>query len=281
MHGKINQKSDANTTLKENSVDLKIQPNSVSVLAATNDKNSSDTDSSGKEGLSEKAGVDDKSLRPIDKKLGSESAAFAETLGQSVKGSSVAKKDVFLNSAKPEDVRQTLMGEVVQNVNVNALKGGGEMRLVIHPEELGEVKIKVGSKEGRIDVQISAKNEEVASIIRNGSKELENSLGSQNLSLARFEVTVSDSAVVSLDPKSSLGDHFLSQQNSHQGNMQSNSSMADDRGFTRWDNQGSQRQSSAEFLADDRLRSSSHATPVRAKQHYSSRNGSQRLDVVA
>ena len=43
---------------------------------------------------------------------------------------------------------------------------------------------------------MQAENEEVAKMIRGGSKDLEASLKDQNLSLAKFEVTVSDSSSV-------------------------------------------------------------------------------------
>lgn len=280
MHN--NAKHAAKDGNKLEASEAKGQAPNISLLNAAREQNPGEAENSGKDSLQRGADQDDKSAKAPGKRLNSDAAAFADALGQSVKGSGVAKKDVYLNSAKPEDMKQTLVGEVVQNVNANAVKGGGEMRLVIHPEELGEVKIKVGSKEGKIEVHISAKNEEVASMIRSGSKDLESSLGNQNLSLARFEVTVSDSAVVSTDTKSSLADQFLSQQqsSSHQGNMQSNSSMADDRGFARWDSQ-SQRQGTAELLGDDLGRSKTKSTPARGKQNYAQRSSSQRLDVVA
>src|SRR4029077_7927749 len=111
-----------------------------------------------------------------------------------------------------------------------------EMRLVIHPDDLGEVKLKVGTKNGKVEVQVMAENEDVAKMIRAGSKELEASLKSQNLSLAKFEVSVSDaSSVVSTDTKSGLNEQFLSQnQQQHKSSAFAQGSLGDDSRGARW-----------------------------------------------
>ena len=96
-------------------------------------------------------------------------------------------RDVFVPGLdKPEQLRSALLGEIGNGVATHAFKGGGEMRLIIHPEDLGEVKLKVGTKNGKVEVMVTADNEDVAKILRRGSKELEASLKEQNLSLSKI-----------------------------------------------------------------------------------------------
>jgi flagellar hook-length control protein FliK len=174
-------------------------------------------------------------------------------------------------------MRPTLLNEVNQGVSLQALKGGGEMRLVINPPELGEIKLQIGTKNGKVDVQVTAQNESVASVIRSGSKELERSLRDESLSLTKFDVTVTpDAPVAATDTRNSLSDQFL-QQNQQNGFLQAG---ADDKGFNRWDGNQNQRQgSNAGSMAEDQGRNtasrpdSSRTTP--------SRDTTRRLDVVA
>lgn len=189
-------------------------------------------------------------------------------------------KDIQLPSANPTEMRGILTGEVNQGVSLQALKGGGEMRLIIHPEQLGEVKLHVGTKDGKVEVKITAENEEVAKVIRSGSKELEASLKDQNLSLTKFDVSVAD-GVASLDNgKGSLTDQFLQQQNPQ--NSLSNMFSRDDGQSSRWDNQnshGNARDGSGGAMAqenENRRNSSSFS-----KQTERAKDSSRKLDVVA
>lgn len=189
-------------------------------------------------------------------------------------------KELQLPTANPTEMKSILTGEVNQGVSLQALKGGGEMRLIIYPEQMGEVKLHVGTKDGKVEVKITAENEEVAKVIRSGSKELETSLKDQNLSLTKFDVSVAD-GVASLDNgKGSLTDQFLQQQNPQ--NSHSNMFSRDDSQSSRWDNQnghGNTRDNSGGAMAQEseNRRSSSSFS----KQTERAKDGSRKLDVVA
>lgn len=203
--------------------------------------------------------------------------SFESSLLQSMK-SEASAREVMLPGTKPEEMRDVLLGEVNQGVSLQALKGGGEMRLVINPPELGEVKLQIGAKDGKVDVQVIAQNEEVAKVIRSGSRDLESTLRDQNLSLTKFEVSVSaDSPLLATDTKSNLADQFM-QQNPQNSFMQSGAN--ENGGFSRWDGSQQDRgEPGAGPFADQqgsgrtKDSSSSSKTPVR--------DGSRRLDVVA
>ena len=209
--------------------------------------------------------------------------AFASELLQQLDGNRAGGelKNVYL-PAKPEQMRPVLLNEVETGVQAQAVKGGGEMRLVIHPPELGQVTLKVGAKNGKVEVEVGAENSKVADMIRGGSQELENSLKDQNLALTKFEVTVADNGSAPLtagsEAKNSTNDQFLSQNQNGFGQMG-----RDDGGFSRWD--GSQQSGGRDsgfgsFAAEDRARSTA-AAKVKNMSTTASRDSSRRLDVVA
>lgn len=205
---------------------------------------------------------------------------FAAGLLEAQRSSESLTKDIQLPSANPQEMKGILTGEVNQGVSLQALKGGGEMRLIIHPEQLGEVKVHVGTKEGKVEVKITTENEDVAKVIRGGSRELETSLRDQNLSLTKFDVSVADAGVASLDNgKGNLSDQFLQQQNPQ--NNFSGMFSRDDSQSSRWDNQsshGNTRDNSSAFVAQENesKRSSSFS-----KQTTRAKDSSRKLDVVA
>jgi hypothetical protein len=190
-------------------------------------------------------------------------------------------RDVVLDSTKPAAIREALLGEVNQGIGFHAVKGGGEMRLVIHPEALGEVKLKISTRgDGKVEVQVSAQNDDVARIIRGGSKDLESSLRDQNLTLAKFDVNVTaDAPVASIDTRSSLSDQFMpNQQNAQQGFSQAGSEQG--QRFSQWDGnqqQSGRQHSSAEMTAGD----NNSRSAMSSAQKNPARGSSRRLDVVA
>jgi hypothetical protein len=209
---------------------------------------------------------------------------FGAALAQSK--TEAMKHDVYLPGAdKPEQRANVLQAEIGSSVLFNAHKGGGEMRLVIHPDDLGEVKLKVGTKNGKVDVQVTAENEDVAKMIRGGSKDLEASLKDQNLSLAKFEVTVDASSVASTDTKSGLNEQFLSQNQQQQHGGFSQGSLNDDSSRnTRWGaDQGGNGRGNGGFSshAEENARSTPKAASFVPKMTARASGGPGRLNVVA
>ena len=152
------------------------------------------------------------------------------------------------------------------------------MRLVLNPDDMGEVKLKISTKNGKVEVQVTADNNDVAQTIRGGSKDLEASLKEQNLTLSKFEVTVTDSVstVASLESKPSLNEQFLSQQNQQFGQ----GANADDGRNNRWDNNNGNRQGATyASLAEDDGRNSPKSASYVPKQP--ARDSSRRLDISA
>lgn len=218
--------------------------------------------------------VADGDTAPSRIKGGSKGALIGGELGSELIGNKTNEgsqvKDVFLKSQRPEDIRGGILGEVATSVGLQAVKGGGEMKLVIHPEHLGELKLKVGAKNGKVEVQVEAESKEVANILKSGKGDLQDALGDQNLSLAKFEVTVKESS------------------NANAGNDgRGNTSQFDQQGqgsqgmFERNMQGDSRQQRESEFRSVMDLPLPKTASP-QGKASYSASRGSNRtLDVVA
>jgi flagellar hook-length control protein FliK len=212
---------------------------------------------------------------------------FSQDLLQSLKSDGNVK-EVFLNGTSAQAVKAELLGEVNQSVSMTALKGGGEMRIVIRPDGLGEVKLKVEAKDGKIGVHMIAENEEVAKVLQGGSRELESSLRDQSLSLAKFEVAVkADAPVAAADTGSKLAEQFLGDQKGSQqswGQPDFSQGGRDQGRFANWDGSSQQRQPSSGRLSDEggSIVGRRYAGAPRSSAAVnSSRDGSRRLDVVA
>lgn len=208
---------------------------------------------------------------------------FGASLAHAIRHEAVAVRDVYLPSAEPQQSQQALLGEVNQGVIFNAVKGGGEMRLVIHPEALGELKLKVGTRDGKVDVQVTAGNEEVARMIRGNSRELESALRDQNLTLAKFDVSVAaDSPLSPTDTKNSLADQFLSRDQQSSAFAQANSDEGRSSSSSRWDGGGGFGQNRGGAYSNSNEQNAS-PMPSRAMAgaRGPTRDESRRLDVVA
>ena len=139
-----------------------------------------------------------------------------------LKGSAaMAVREVFITEGKPEVVRERLVGEVADSVGIQAKAGGGEMKLVIHPENMGELKLKVGAKDGKVEVAVTADNNDVAKTLRASQSDLREALSDQHLTLSKFEVHVAkDSSMASNQDN---GSNFQNQFFQDNGDSKSNS----------------------------------------------------------
>ena len=212
-----------------------------------------------------------------EEELSGASGLFTNDLHAQLKGGGNGNvKEVFLRGTTPQAQRAELLGEVTQNVNLTALKGGGEMRLVIRPDGLGELKLKVETRDGKVGVHVTAENEEVAKMLRSGSQDLESSLRDQSLSLAKFEVAVkADAPVASTDVRSNLADQFS--QGSQPGFDQQ------PRFGGGWDGSAGEQRNGAERREDAYGVNTSGRPAARARsfQNTAARDSSGRLNVVA
>ncbi|RYZ95742.1 MAG: flagellar hook-length control protein FliK, partial [Proteobacteria bacterium] len=223
-----------------------------------------------------------------DQKTGTASA-FGGDLLQSLKGEGSNVKELFLNGTSAQAVKAELLGEVNQSISQTALKGGGEVHIVIRPEGLGEVRLRVEAKDGKIGVHMTADNEDVAKALKGGSKELEAALRDQSLTLGKFEVSVkADAPVAATDTGSKLADQFMGgdQKGADQkwGQPDFSQGRGDQNRFAGFEGNAQYRQPSSGRLADEggSTMGNRYAAPPRSSSAaYSAKSASRRLDVVA
>lgn len=214
-------------------------------------------------------------------RLSGDSLTNAAGFAAALKGEMMTK-ELHIQTVDPQQIRSALLTEVDQNIQFQALKGGGEMKIVIHPEELGEVKLQVASKNGQIEVKIQAENEAVASIIRSGSKDLEGALKDRDLILTKMEVTVTEGVMAGADAKSSSGDQLFQQSPEQQagkylGSSMNNTDRQDSPSWSRPQYDENPRYGSKYEQSNERNRGNASLSNIRER----SRDSNGRLDVVA
>ena len=80
--------------------------------------------------------------------------------------------------------------KVQAGIKVSVEQGGGEVKMKLNPESLGEVRIKLNVTSGIVKAEITVENTEVKRIIESGSAFLRDSLGAHGLTLDKCVVEV-------------------------------------------------------------------------------------------
>lgn len=78
--------------------------------------------------------------------------------------------------------------DFVQNAQVMVREGGGEMKVTLHPEGLGEVAMKVSVDQGKVNVQMITESDEAKRLIEHQLGELKSQLTSNHLQVSDIKV---------------------------------------------------------------------------------------------
>lgn len=92
--------------------------------------------------------------------------------------------------------------------------GGGEVSVQMTPEGLGKVQLKLDLKDGRLNVQMTAENQETKKIIEESLKDLKNSLSSHKLSVDHVKVDTVQGASTENNSQSQMNFNSDSQRES-------------------------------------------------------------------
>lgn len=163
--------------------------------------------------------------------------------------------------------------------------GGGEIRLRLNPNNMGEITMKVMTDGRHVGLQIQASDDRAKRVIEESIGTLKESLAQQQLTLGAVDLTVARG------PGLTGGQDFSSSQNSQQGQSQSNDGLASQG----WNlNQGSQQQqhsgrqegspyagSSYERQSSSVASASAPMAAAAARARASASVDSGRLDVIA
>lgn len=92
---------------------------------------------------------------------------------------------------RPEDVMN--VRNLIQGAQVLLRQGGGEMKVQMHPEGLGQVDLKVMVSDGKVDVQILAETADTKRLLEKNINDLRASLSGQKLEISDLKVDMSKS----------------------------------------------------------------------------------------
>lgn len=172
----------------------------------------------GKEG---KALKGDDLLSALNNVLGQGSTA--SKLGE---GAAVGPAAMLPNAVQPNaDEKSANIQQLVKQAQVIIKQGGGEMKLQMSPEGMGQVNLKVAVENGQVNIQMVAHNKETKKMIEEGLTELKASLAAHKLQVDNLKVDLSDG--VSKQMQEQLADHQRNQAREFAQNFLSN--MRDER----------------------------------------------------
>lgn len=215
-------------------------------------------------GNSPEKGHDDSSDDSVDgMMMDADDAAIGQQQGAfSLNGSSDAQAAKELKNAMPTMAAP----ELVQQAQVMVKDGGGEMKVVLTPDGLGEVAMKVSVKDGKVSVEMVTQSEEAKKIIQDSFHALRDGLNTHHLNLDTIKVDTAQNLSTQLeqqyrDAQRNQAQQFL--ENFHQDNRN-------------W------RQSYFDIPGAQLYRSQSQRPSMGAPVNASSKtSGSRRLDLVA
>lgn len=142
---------------------------------------------------------------PAMTKMGNDESASQEednSSGQSqdfsqVRGAHIGKNntiggsatDSFILNAKPNSTQEASnIKEVINQAQFLAKKGGGEMKVKLNPEGLGEVTMKVAVKSGQVSIEMTTQSNEAKKILEKGLGDLKANLMSHDLKIDQIKV---------------------------------------------------------------------------------------------
>ncbi len=126
---------------------------------------------------------------------------------------------------------------LIKQAQVIIKEGGGEMKLEMSPEGMGQVNLKVAVENGQVNIQMITQNKEAKKMIEEGLSELKASLAAHKLQVDTLRVDLSEG--VSKQMQEQLNDHKQNQSREFAQNFLGN--MRDERqGFRQgfFDNSG-------------------------------------------
>lgn len=118
-------------------------------------------------------------------------------LGAGIGGASAAAAGKASSQAEPN------IQQLMNQANYLIKKGGGETSMILNPEGLGKVHLKVAINEGKVDLQLKAETTEAKKLLESSLGDLKSSLASQRLHLDQVRVDVGNQTSSNHDNKNS------------------------------------------------------------------------------
>lgn len=115
----------------------------------------------------------------------------------------------------PED-EQANVRELIRQAQIALKNGGGEVKMDLKPEGMGQVRLKVSLEDGQVNIQMLTESDAAKRLLEKGLNELRAELTSQNLKVDTMKVDISQEL-----------QNYLDQRNDEQAREQARQSMID------------------------------------------------------
>ncbi len=147
-----------------------------------------------------KGQTDEVKLDPNGKLDSSSQTPLVDTKHANVKGFEVpgavaggAIDGAQLNgAASNREARHEAIQSIINNTQALSHRGGGEMKLTLTPEHLGEIQVKVVTSGSNVDIQMVAEKSEAKKLIEQNIHELRAGLAQHGLSMDKLDVNIGD-----------------------------------------------------------------------------------------
>ena len=156
--------------------------------------------------------------------MGADESGLELSLQSKNRSENTTKGEFVINSpkeAKAQEVQN--LREVIDQARVMIRNGGGEMKIKMNPEGMGEVTLKVATDDGRVNVEMIASNMDTKKLLEKGLADLKANLASHKLSVDLVKVASAEQSSKHMDQQLQEQQQGLAQQfmNEFQQNNQS------------------------------------------------------------
>jgi flagellar hook-length control protein FliK len=132
-----------------------------------------------KDELKNKLGEHNPTLNPQDLKLDNQ---FSQNLNTKLEGTLAAQV--------PTEARNENINKITEHAQTLITKGGGEMKIQLRPEGMGDVLLKVKVQDGQVGIQMTTDSHEAKKLLETGMNDLKLNLAEHKLSLNHMKVDV-------------------------------------------------------------------------------------------
>ena len=94
--------------------------------------------------------------------------------------------------AAEANTKHEAIQSIINNDQMLATKGGGEMHMTLKPDHLGEIQLRVAMEGNHVNVQMVTERTEVKKLIEQSVHELRHGLAQHDLSMNKLDVSVGD-----------------------------------------------------------------------------------------
>ncbi len=223
-------------------------------LAAYNQQNGGGAGDEKQDKQNEVQGAQAVADAPVTQKVGDATVTAAAAKAQAMKGNETSTR----NNVK----------EIISRAQFLAHKGGGEVKVSLQPEGLGEIKLRVNMQHGKMSVQMLASNDDAKNA-------LQKSLGDLKVQLATHQIHLDS---IRIDTPKDLAQQFLNHRHQQMEQNFQKQFLSDFQ-----DRNNANRQSVFDFSEPEVPFSQVHDRSSNSLYNIASarKNGNRRLDLVA